>query len=119
MYAIAQILNLGTRQTIGFLAYDEEADRVTKPVVYPTYQEAEKRVYDLNAATRIKECWPDANDPDVVALLTDPSFCPIVEVTEVSLDDEGIPENSLPKESSPFWRISQACETVARKRAGV
>ncbi len=122
MYEVAQIIVVsGDRRgtTLGFLAHSQNSDRITKPAIYDSYEGAEQRVFDLNAELAIKANWPDASDPEVVKLLSNPEFCPIVEVTEVSLDEEGIPEHALAKESSPFWRISQACEVVARKRAGV
>jgi hypothetical protein len=123
-YEVVQILRVSGSQrgtTVGFSAFKEGTDRITQPAIYDGYEEAEKRVNELNSELAIKANWPDANDPEVKKLLTDPTFHPIVDVAPVETNEHGVPTEDVTftKESSPFWRISQACELVARKRAGL
>jgi hypothetical protein len=98
----------------------------------------------LNDATDIRNFWPDVRDPEVQALLDDPEFQPL-ELSPVEVVDE---ENSVfiwieePSEENPFGkmdpdasiivhknemapsparvqeRVKNACEIVARRRAG-
>lgn len=57
----------------------------------------------LNTNIGLKQHWPTAEDPDVVAILNDETFMPVN-------------ENAAGVE---MLRIKAACELVARRRAGL
>jgi hypothetical protein len=46
------------------------------------------RLEELNSGATIKAHWPDARDPEVVAMLEDPNFLPIETTRERIVDDE-------------------------------
>lgn len=101
-----------------------------------------KRVAELNESQRVLGTWPDARDPDVVALVNNPNFEPIeyVENEVIDMDKSYLvylkdadgedtlevdPEASVvvyrtakvpARPSDYFERTKKACETVARQR---
>jgi hypothetical protein len=131
-----------------FLGYSIKQDRVNRLQSTHLYAEAEeqelaKRLQELNEKQAITSVWPDARDPEVQALVNDPSFEPI-EMTEEEVmdtensyivylkDAEGEDTFDIDQEASVLKyktakvplrpsdymkRTKTACETIARQRA--
>jgi hypothetical protein len=102
-----------------------------------------KRIAKLNDAQTVTAAWPDARDPDVVAILSDPSFEPIEYTDEevVDTDNSWIVHLKDPdgedtfdidmeasvlkykiakvpvRPSDVMERTKKACEVVARQRS--
>jgi hypothetical protein len=103
-----------------------------------------KRIAELNESQSILCVWPDARDPEVQALVNDPSFEPIEMSEEEVVDNdnsyiiylkdaEGQDTFEIDQEASVLKykiakvpvrpsdvmaRTKSACEVVARRRAG-
>jgi hypothetical protein len=103
-----------------------------------------KRIAELNESQTVLAAWPDARDPDVQALVNDPSFEPIEMSDEEVVDNdnsyivylkdaEGEDTFEIDREASVLKykiakvpvrpsdvmaRTKSACEVVARRRAG-
>jgi hypothetical protein len=102
-----------------------------------------KRIAELNESQTVLAAWPDARDPDVQALVNDPSFQPIEMSDEEVVDTdnsyivylkdaEGEDTFEIDREASVLqYKIAQvpvrpsdvmartkkACEVVARRRS--
>lgn len=101
-----------------------------------------KRIDELNKSKQILKAWPDAHDPEVQALINDPTFEPIEIANEEVIDTEnsyivyfkdadGGDTLDIDQEASVLVyktikvpvrpsdvlaRTKTACETVARRR---
>lgn len=106
-------------------------------------QDLEDRLRELNDSNAVLAAWPDARDPEVQALVADPTFEPIEMVKQDVVDednsyivllkdaegedtmeiDEGASvirykETMIPARPSDFFaRTKRACEVVAKRRA--
>jgi len=122
------IQKVGTLKLEGSNLYDESEK-----------EDLKKQLARLNDSFLIQQYWPDANDPEVQALLADPSFEASVEsefVTVPVLDEEastivydgnGIPDEeksdlvyvtkTISQPVNNIERGHKALETVARRRA--
>jgi len=70
------------------------------------------RLTELNQQDELNDYWPNARDPDVIALVSDESFEPF----EVNDDDEPVDEDGQVDFSIPARRWNLAQERVARSR---
>jgi hypothetical protein len=101
-----------------------------------------KRLAALNDSQSVTSAWPDARDPEVQALIADPSFEPIEMVSDEIIDEDssylvylkdadGIDTFEIDHEASVLKyqiaevparpsdymaRTKTACETIARQR---
>lgn len=93
----------------------------------------------LNDAVLVQQYWPDANDPEVQALLADPTFeastetevitMPVLdtEASTIVYDENGVPDEeasdlvyyntTITQPTNNIERGHKALETVARRRA--
>lgn len=104
-YSCVRVVGLDEK-FIGYAIHNENADlRLHSPVLY-WLDELDKlgEVVDgLNETEAIAPYWPDQNDPEVVALVKDPDFCP------------AYPSGGDP--ASVFRRHNEASRLVANLRA--
>jgi hypothetical protein len=103
-----------------------------------------KRIAELNESQNVLAAWPDARDPDVQALVNDPSFEPLEMIESEVVDEDNSyivykkdadgedtfeidPESSVlrmkvaqvpARPSDVMARTKKACEVVARRRSG-
>lgn len=128
----------------GFVIYRAGASKLHETSIY-TADEVKARVAELNRDEALREVWPDANDPEVLALVNDPDFEPLewieedvvadmdelvrlVDSGEVKLDPETQQvieggekirtekDRVLKDPSQPMQRIRKATETIAERR---
>ena len=131
---------------IGYAVREESANKLQSTHLY-SEEEGEglaKRIAALNDSQTVTQAWPDARDPDVLALVNDPSFEPIEYADEEVVDADnsylvylkdadGEDTFEIDKEASVvkykiakvpvrpsdvMARTKKACEVVARRRAG-
>lgn len=131
---------------IGYAVREESANKLQSTNLYSEDEgeDLAKRIAALNDSQTITQAWPDARDPEVVALLYDPAFEPIEYADEEVVDTDNSylvylkdadgedtfdidMEASVVKykvakiparPSDVMERTKKACEVVARKRAG-
>lgn len=123
-YVVVQLLLAGEQApahpgVLGFGVLNLESMQfMNSSAFWPNeFEQANKRLQELEDADKIKANWPDARDPDVIALLSDPDFG-LEYNEEWSLTTEnGIEVETIP--ANPIRRIHKACEIVARSRAGL
>lgn len=102
-------------------------------------EDIQRQVQRLNEGVNIKQFWPNTRDPEVQALLNDPTFMPFETTTEQVVDDENshyvyAPGGRIDEEASTLAykaktipvrpeevtiRFKRAHEIVARRRAGL
>ena len=131
-----------------FIGYAIREESAMKLQSINLYREDEgevltQRLAELNDSQTVLAAWPDARDPDVEALVNDPTFEPI-EMTEAEVvdtdnsylvyekDADGVETFEIDKEASVvrykiakvpvrpsdfMERTKKACEVVARRRA--
>jgi hypothetical protein len=131
---------------IGFAIKEDGAEKLQSTHIYPedAAEDLSKRLTELNSDQDLQAVWPDANDPEVQALVNDKSFEPVEMVWEdvVDMDNsylvpmtnihgEELPgvwddqasvvvmkKAEVPKDPSAYFaRTKKACEVVARRRA--
>lgn len=131
-----------------FVGYSIIEDGALKLQSAHLYSEEEgedlaKRIAELNESQAVTSAWPDARDPEVQALVNDPSFEPIEMVKQDVVDEDNsyivylkdaegentmeidedasvvhYKEAMVPARPSDFFaRTKKACEVVARRRA--
>lgn len=127
---------------IGYSIKDPNARKLQTTNIYLGSEE--KDLYEqldrLNNKQQIMSNWPDAKDPDVVALLNDPNFSPIEMIETDVVDDDnsyyvyvkdGNGEDVIDQQASVLsykkmmvparptdvmQRVKLACEEIAKRR---
>lgn len=131
---------------IGFAIKEENNKTLQSTHLYPEdggTADLTKRLAELNDSQAILGAWPDARDPEVQALVNDPSFEPIEMIKQEVVDENEsyivyvkdadgedtmeINDNAsviryreamIPaRPSDVFARTKTACEIVARRRS--
>lgn len=119
-YVIAKILTLDDEE-LGYVVAKEGTAKLEDSNIWLEGEGVEEHVAKLNDLILLKQHWPDARDPEVVALTNDPAFEPLV-FAEQELYDEASGEtahiNALENPAQPMERYNKACEIIARRRAG-
>ncbi len=131
---------------LGYAVHEVNHNKLQSTHLYPEEEgeDLARRIAKLNDAQTVTAAWPDARDPDVQALVNDPSFEPIEYVDEEVVDTDnsylvylkdtdGEDTFEIDKEASVvkykmakvparpsdvMARTKKACETVARRRSG-
>jgi hypothetical protein len=131
---------------IGYAVMEQNALKLQSTNLYAEEEgeDLAKRIAGLNDSQAVTSAWPDARDPEVQALVDDPSFEPIEMSEEEVVDNEnsyivylkdaeGEDTFEVDQEASVLKykiakvpvrpsdvmnRTKQACEVVARRRAG-
>lgn len=146
MYELAYVRNLND-DLVGYAIIKHVANGKIKfegQFVYTKdeLEDAVETVNTRNESYAIRTCWPDPQDPEVVALLADPTFDsggvtydsrvidedasdlvyeydednnPLIDFTNSHVVYKTI-DQEYP--SSTAERVHKACEAIARKRAG-
>jgi hypothetical protein len=131
-------------QCLGYSIIEDGALKLQSTHLYSEEEGGDlaKRIAELNESQAVTSAWPDARDPEVQALVNDPSFEPI-EMTDEEVvdtdnsyiiylkDAEGEDTFDIDQEASVLKykiakvplrpsdymrRTKTACETIARRR---
>jgi hypothetical protein len=131
---------------IGYAVKEDDHNKLQSAHLYAEEEgeDLAKRIAALNESQTVTAAWPDARDPDVQALVDDPTFEPIEYIDEEVVDEDnsylkylkdadGEDTFEIDREASVvkykvasvparpsdvMARTKKACETIARKRAG-
>lgn len=79
-----------TSEFLGYVIKDDQAVKLKSTNIYPqgSEQNLATELSRLNDHVALSQHWPHPQDPEVVALLDDPSFHPIEYVEREVIDDE-------------------------------
>lgn len=130
---------------LGYSVYQEGAHKLQSTHLYSEDdgEDLAKRIVALNESQTLLGAWPDAHDPEVQALVNDPTFEPIEMIKRDVVDDDNsylvyvkdtdgedtmeidedasvvhYKEAMVPIRPSDFFaRTKRACEVVARRRS--
>ena len=90
MFIPVAIYNYTDSAFIGYGIKDEKADKLQSTNIWREGEEDKlnERLAALNAEIDLNKHWPHPQDPEVVALLDDPTFMPIEYIEAEVIDDE-------------------------------
>jgi hypothetical protein len=118
-YSIAKILTLDD-EPLGWVVVKDGTTKLEDTNIWLADEGIEDHVAKLNDQALLAQFWPDARDPDVLELVTDENWEPLV-YEETELIDEATDQvasmQALKDPSQPIQRFRKACEIVARRRA--